>query len=357
MSFGKLSGGKKKTVSPSLSGGTFVGVDISDTSVKMVQISGRSPDKIKVENCAVTPLASGVISGGKLLKADDLVVSLQQTANRMGSVSRNVILGMPVSAVTLQNFAYDAGSGVDVESAAEFEAAQISGAVDDVNFDYQALSTGGMLLALAKKEDIGPFQAAMEEANLTPSIIDVESAACVNAFSYWINTRASELERSVIAIFDVGDEQTKALVVQSGSILYKQEFGLGGKHLSRDIQRIYQISAEEAEHMKLAPNKPGNFRDVANSFGSQIAQEIQRVLQFFYTLSTGGANVERLLLTGGGSLCEGIEQIVSSQTGIPTQLVHPFEHAPFSGRNNNEQVARNAARYTVALGLALRGLA
>ncbi len=347
----------------SLGGRTFVGIDVSDDSVKMVQISGSSPEQVKVEGCAITPLPTGAVIDGKVANVDDLVVTLQQTANRVGGISKNVIFGMPAAAVTVQNFSYDPASGMNLNDAAEFEAAQIS-VIDDINFDYQAVGyVGGgeqnVMLALAKKEDIEPFLGALEEAGLDPMFVDVETAARINAYSLWINAHSSDLENSVIAVFDIGEESTQALVLQAGNILFKQEFPVGGKHLSRDIQRTYQVSLDEAEHMKIAATRPQDYRAVADSFNAQIAQEVQRVLQFFYTVTTSGSaqKVERIFLTGGGSQNEGIAENLTAHSGIPTQVLHPFDFVPVAGKVNQEQIRQNAARYTVALGLALRGLA
>ncbi|MDO5687126.1 MAG: type IV pilus assembly protein PilM [Neisseria sp.] len=363
MRLGSKIGKKPGKATVSLGGRTFVGIDISDHSVKMVQISGRSPEQVKVEGCAITPLPTGAVVDGKVANVDDLVVTLQQTASRMGGISKNVIAGMPNAIVTVQNFSYDPASGMDLNGAAEFEAAQIS-VIDDINYDYQAIgyaqgSEQNVMLALAKKEDIEPYFGALEDAGLELSFADVETAARINAYSLWINTHSSDLENSVVAVFDIGEENTQALVLQAGNILFKQDFPVGGKHLSREIQRTYQVGLDEAEHMKMSANKPHDYKVVADSFNGQIAQEVQRVLQFFYTLSTSGGSqkVERIFLTGGGSQCNGLAENITAHSSVPTQALHPFEHVSVSGKVNQDQLRQNAARYTVALGLALRGLA
>lgn len=83
------------TSTQSISGREFVGVEINDHAVKMVQVSGRSLDNLKVENFAMTPLPVGVITGGKVGNSKELVACLQQTASRMGNLAKNVIFGIP----------------------------------------------------------------------------------------------------------------------------------------------------------------------------------------------------------------------------------------------------------------------
>lgn len=357
-----MSVGNKKTNSlPSISGRSFVGVDIGDHSIKMVQVSKRSADSVQIENCAITPLPAGVVVGGKINNLDGLVSSLQQTVSRMGGLSRNVIWGVPDASVTVQNFAYDAASGLDLEGAAEFEAAQMS-VIDEINYDYQAVGDVGrsgqnVLLALAKKEDIEPFLGALEEVGAAPVLVDAEPVARINAYSYWINQNASELERAVIAVFEIGEENSQALVLQNGALLYKQNFSLGGKNFTRELQRASQVSADEAERMKVSVNKSQEYQQVAESFNSQLLQEIQRVLQFFYTVASAAQKVERIFLTGGGSQSAGVAEYITEHAGVKTQLLHPANEVSLSGKVNQEQFKQNAARYTVAFGLALRGLA
>lgn len=353
---------KSANSSPSLGGRTFIGIDVSDHAVKMVQISGRSADQIKVESCAVTPLSQGVVTNGKVTNPSELVVTLQQTVNRMGSVSKNVIFGAPNGIVTTQSFVYDPTSGVSLEESASFEATQIS-ALDDINFDFQAVGDSSrkgqsVILALSKKEDLEPYLAVLDEAGLNPALVDVEPVARANAYFWWINKNSSDLEQSAIVTCDIGLEISQVSILQDGAILYKQDFPVGGKHLTRELQRECNVSATEAEQLKVSNSKPKEYQAVADKFNLQIAQEIQRVLQFFYTVS-GSENVkkiERIFLTGGGCQSVGIAESVTTQSGIQTQILNPLEYASASGKVNQEQFKQNASRYTVAFGLALRGL-
>lgn len=346
---------------PQRGGRSFVGIDVSDHSVKIVQISGRSVDHVRVENCVIAPLPQGAVTDGKVTNENDLVVTLQQLSARVSGLGKNVVTCVPSLQSTLQNLAYDAGSGMDMESAAEFEAAQVA-VLDDINFDFVAQGKGpdgedNLVIALAKKEDIEARVDAFASAGLEVAFMDIEDIARANAFSYWVNTQSLDLEDSLIAVFDIGEKQTKAQIMQGGTVLFRQDFSAGGVGLTREIQRTYQMSLEEAEHLKVSQNKPADYRSVAEVFQTQVAQEIGRTLQFFYTSAAGSRQkVERIFLTGGGSQTEGLADMVIAQTSIPTQALHPLASVTASGKINQEQFKQNAARFTVAFGLALRGL-
>lgn len=363
MKLGSKTGKKKAAASASLGKRSFIGVDISNRSVKMVQISGRGMDSVRIENCISAPLPANTIADGRVQSPEQLVATLQQMTTRLSAGAKNVVGCVPSGLSTLQSFLYDPANNMDLEQSAEFEAAQIS-VIDDINFDFHPLpKVSGdqeVLLAIAKKEDIQPRVDALENAGLPPAFMDTEGSARINAFSYWINTQSPDLEKSVLAVMDIGEDHAQVQVIQGGRQLFWQECPIGGRHLTLDIQRTYQIEQEEAEHMKIGQNKPADYASsVAEIFNARIAQELQRALQFYYTMGIGGGDrkVERILLTGGTSQVEGMAENVSNSLGIPVQIIHPSETVPSAGKVSQGQMAQNASRYTVAFGLALRGLA
>ena len=350
------------TSTQSISGREFVGVEINDHAVKMVQVSGRSLDNLKVENFAMTPLPVGVINGGKVGNSKELVACLQQTASRMGNLAKNVIFGLPSVVSIVQSFDYDESSGLNLEQAAEFEISQIS-SVDELNFDFVVTEKTGkeskVLCAMSKKEDVEPFLAALEDANMSPALVDVETVAIANSFFWWINNNSTNLTNSIVVVCDIGEDVSQILLLSNGKVLFKQDFQFGGKRLTRDLQRECQLSADDAERMKKTTNKPQGYQVVADSFNEQVASEIQRALQFFYASGLYGSNdskIERIFLTGGGCQVDGIEEAVSSTNGVLTQIVNPLGYAAVSSKVAQDQFKQNAARYTAAFGMALRGL-
>lgn len=110
-----------------------------------------------------------------------------------------------------------------------------------------------------------------------------------------------ELADEKVVIFGVYAAQTYALVIQDGKILYKQETSVSAEQLNQLIQRTYQVTAEKAEEIINSPQKPSDYQEsVANYFNQQITQEIQRVLQFYYTTQTADdmTDIKHILLTG-----------------------------------------------------------
>ena len=343
-----------------------IGVEISQTAIKMVQLTGRSLNQIQLEKYVITKLPKNIIQGGKIQDYEQIVSYLQHSYAQLKTNSRNIVASIPQNLTTVETLVYnEKTSELGLDDFVELEISQIA-TVEEMNYDYQvvgaSISPPGqqILLAAAKKDDIEPRIEVFESAGIPPIYMDVDLFARSNAFSFWINHHAPELTDEKIAVIDIGELQTRALVLESGRILYKQETPVGGEQLGQLIQRTYQINEEKAENIKCHHNKrPEDYQSlIADRFNVQIAQEIQRVLQFYYTTQSNEqfSGVKHIFLTGGVASQPGLAETVFSQTNTATQCINPITYASNSSKVDLSQLQQDASALTVAFGLALRGL-
>ncbi len=341
-----------------------VGVDISQNTIKMVQLSGRSLNQIQLEKYAIIKLPKNIIKGTQIQDYDLLVSYLQQAYAQLHSSNKNIVAAMPQNLVTTETLVHTKDSEQNQEDFIDYELSQI-GALDEMNYDYQVLGQSVLplgqkiLLAAVRKEDLEPRIEIFESADLNLAYMDVDVFALSNAFSFWINHHTPELEEEKIAIIDISDSQMQAIVSQGGNILYKQETPVSNDQLIQLIQRTYQVSEEQAEAMKSGTNKPSDYQaQIADRFNIQVAQEIQRVLQFYYTTQSSDqfSSVRQIFLTGCASQQIGLAETVFSQTNTACQCVNPITYADHGSRVDLSQLQQDASSLTTAFGLALRGL-
>ncbi len=343
-----------------------IGVEISQTSINMVQLTGRSLNQIQLDKYVITKLPKNIVQGGKILDYEQLVSYLQHSYTQLKANSRNIVAAIPQSLATVETVVYnEKTSDLSLEDFVEYQISQIA-PVEEMNYDYQivgaSISPPGqqVLLTAAKKDDIDPRVEVFESADLPLAYMDVDLFAQTNAFSFWINQHSPELIDEKIAVVDIGELQTRALVLENGRILYKQETPVGGEQLSQLIQRTYQVNEEKAEAIKLQHNnRPVDYQaQIADRFNVQIAQEIQRVLQFYYTTQSNEqfSGVKHIFLTGGVASQPGLPETIFSQTNTATQCINPITYTTNSNKIDLSQLQQDAPLLTVAFGLALRGL-
>jgi len=95
---------------------------------------------------------------------------------------------------------------------------QIPFDIEDVNIDFQILETQTapdqmpVLLVAAKKDMINDYTAVIEEAGLTPTIVDVDSFAIENAFNLTNESPPDE----VAALVNIGASVMNINILQGG---------------------------------------------------------------------------------------------------------------------------------------------
>ena len=321
-------------------------------------------DIIQLEKYVITKLPKNVVKGNKIQDYDQLVTYLQHSYTQLRTSCKNFTAALPQSLATVEHAFYNAKeTDLDLEEFAENEIAQIS-ALEEVNYDYQTISKSTssgseqILLVAAKKDDIEPRIELFENAGMALSALDLDLFAQSNAFTFWINQHAPELSDEKVAVFGIYATQMYAIVMQNGHILYKQETPVSTEQLNQLIQRTYQVTEEKADQMMKSSSKPSDYQtQVADRFNVQVAQEIQRVMQFYYTTqSSDNSNIKHILLTGTAAQQAGLAESIFSQTNTPTQCIHPAAYAARSNTVDLPQLQIDAPSLTLAFGLALRGL-
>ena len=133
-----------------------------------------------------------------------------------------------------------------------------------------------------------------------------------------------------------------------------REQAFGGNQLTADIVSRYGMSPEEAENAKRSGGLPDDFEaEVLRPFMENLAQEVQRALQFFFT-STQYHNVDHILLAGGSAVIPGLDEVVTTQAQVPAMIANPFAHMQTSPRVQQKRLMIDAPSLIVACGLAMR---
>ena len=77
----------------------LLGLDLSSTSVKLVELGQNKAGEYVVERFASEPFQRGWITDGNIEKFDEVVDAVRKVVTRSGTRTRQVVMGMPTSAV------------------------------------------------------------------------------------------------------------------------------------------------------------------------------------------------------------------------------------------------------------------
>lgn len=342
----------------------LVGVDISSSSIKMLELS-QAPKKagFVVERYAIEPLPPDAVSDGNINNLDAVSETLRRAWKRMGTNIRNVALALPAAAVISKKITLPAGlKEDDMEYQVESEANQyIPFALDEVNLDFQVIGPSPtnpeeveVLLAASRKANVEDRVAAAQAAGLKTVVMDVEPYAVEAASAQILSQLPGGAADQCVAIVDIGAQVMNVNVLRNGQSVYMRDQQAGGAQLTQQIQSAFGLSAEEAETAKRMGGLPENYEhDVLAPFRENLAAEVYRALQFFFT-STQYNEVGYIVLAGGCAALPGLDEAVATRTQISTLVANPFELMTLSSRIKTRQLQMDAPALMIACGLALR---
>lgn len=341
----------------------LLGLDVSSSSVKLVELGRDATGKLVLERCAIEPLERGWITDGNVENFDEVAEAVRRVVRKSGTRTKNAALALPPSAVITKKIVLPGGmSEQELELQVESEANQyIPFSLDEVSLDFcvmgqSANSTGDVevLIAASRKEKVQDRQGLAEAAGLKAMILDVESYASRLATARLIEQLPGQGRDAVVALFEVGAFTTSMQVLRNQEVLYDRDQAFGGAQLTQLIVRQYGFSAEEAETKKRSGDLPDDYGSgVLRPFVASIAQEIARALQFFFT-STPHNRVDYVLLAGGSASLPGLTSAVTRQTSFACSLVNPFDGMEMGANVREKKVRREAPSYLTSCGLAMR---
>ena len=339
------------------------GLDISSSSVKMLEIVEAGKGAYRVERYVIEPLPRDATVDGNISNLESVVEAVKRGYKRLGTRAKHVAMAVPTGAVITKKIIVPASlRESELEVQVESEANQyIPFALEEVNLDFQVVGPSPtspeeqeVMIAATRKEKVEDRVAVAESAGLKAAVMDVEAFAQQAALGLVVKQLPSGGKDMNVAIVDVGANVMNVSVMRNEQSIYTREQAFGGNQLTQDIVARYGMSAEEAENAKRSGGLPDDFEtEVLRPFMENLSMEVQRALQFFFT-STQYHSVDQILLAGGSAVIPGMDEVVHTRTQVPTMVANPFASMQASPRIQLKKLMVDAPSLIVACGLAMR---
>ncbi|HLT03548.1 MAG TPA: pilus assembly protein PilM [Pseudomonas sp.] len=339
-----------------------LGIDISSTSVKLLELS-RTGNRYRVEAYAVEPLPANAVVEKNLVEVEGVGLALGRVLAKSRAATRQAAVAVAGSAVITKLVEMDAGlSDEELETQLKLEADQyIPYPLEEVAIDFEVQGPAprnpervDVLLAACRKENVEAREAALALAGLSARVVDVEAYALERTYGLLAPQLDGGRQDLSVAVVDIGATMTTLSVLRGGRTLYTREQLFGGRQLTEEIQRRYGLSLEEAGLAKRQGGLPDDYEsEVLQPFREAVAQQVSRSLQFFFA-SGQLHEVDYILLAGGTASIPGIAQLIEERLGTPTRVANPFAGMTLSSRINAAALAADAPALMIACGLAMR---
>jgi type IV pilus assembly protein PilM len=347
---------------------TAVGLDIGSSAIKVVQLETKG-DSTRLLRYGIHELVPEAIVEGEIMDRQLVIEAVQNLFERAGITERKVTAGIAGRGVIVKKITMDRLDPKEAREAIHWEAEQyVPYDINDVSLDFEILDLDvgpkqmQVLLVAAKKDLVNTHADLIREAGLIPAVMDVNSFAVQNAAELNYDFVRDE----ATALVNIGAELSNVNIVRGGIPLYTQDLSIGGNSFIEGIQRLYQISREEAvAACDRAAQRPdgaqgeshGQTLDISpavKSFGDEVGVGIERSVA--YLKSNGEAErIDRILLAGGGARIDGLAQVLAERQKVPVDLVDPLRRITYSPEQFAPADPRSIGpQLTVGVGLALR---
>ena len=340
-----------------------VGLDIGSSSVKLVHLKeGRKGYSLLAWGEA--PLPPETVVDNQLMNSAAVVEAVRDLFARQRVKSREVSIGVCGHSVIVKRISMPFMSQEELDESIQWEAEQyIPFDVKDVTIDTQILSSQAdaagqmdVLLVAAKKDLVSDFTTICAEAGLTATVVDVDAFAVQNAFE----ASYPQAPDQPVVLVNVGAAVTNVNVVRNGLAVFTRDITVGGNAITEEIQKQLNISAEEAEALKVGGHGehdavvPQEVERVIQTVAEQMGGEIQRSLDF-HAATAPDLHPVRVYLSGGSARIPALYRVIEQRAGVPVEILNPFKNIEIDDRKFDPAVILAAApAAAVAVGLALR---
>lgn len=321
------------------------GLDIGTQSIKCV--------KLKINGNAVE-LDAFSLEESQLDPAE----ALKKIKHELNADSVNISFCGAATVIRYVNFLRM--NKAELKQALKFEAQKhIPFALSEVNLDAEILNSELadnkmlVLIAAIKKELIGQRIKILEAVPLHPSLIDIDSLALINAFSYNYPQTGLPVNKS-ICLLNIGATISNVNILDNGIPRLSRDIHCAGANITKKLMDIFGVDFKAAEELKINPleENVNKIKASLESVLTNLAAEIRTSFDYYESQYT--SNVVKIFLSGGVSKITGLKEMLAASLGIEVETWDPFKQIKILDKIDAQKLNQYAGQLNIAVGLALR---
>jgi type IV pilus assembly protein PilM len=339
---------------------TTIGLDIGSGLIKVAVVDhGRGePQLVKV---AIAPLLADAIVEGEIMDPGIVSDAVRTALAAAGVKGKGVVTAVGGRDVIIKKIQIDRVKEAQARELIRWEAEQhVPFDMESVELDFQILDPDddglemSVLLVAAKRDLIESKLRLLTDAEVAPSIVDVDAFALHNAFE----VNYPDAMNGVVCLVNIGHEVTNINILDDGVPLLTRDIAVGTRRFREDLQRERGLSAEEADALIQGYDRSPHLQAVTESRGEEIAVGIERAAAFLASSSRSANKLKATYTCGGGSRVPGLNEALSARLRLPVEQANPLQRLNVrDGAFDSLVIDDVAPLLMLPIGLALRQVA
>ena len=336
----------EKISKSNISNEEIAGIDISENSIKVAQLSKSTDNKWILEKISLRLLDSSKVTNGVLSSKDYIAEELKLAMFNAKITTSNVAISIPVTSAIIRVVTSPLMTDDELQKAIETDSlwenlVQLTDDLNDYSVFHQIISrspkanTMEILFVASKLNDVNSYSSIVKKAGLNPVIMDVKCFTLKNAFdnSFKIENKSNN------ALLEIGTEDNYLIIVHDNIPIITDIFLRTNE---KDALTNYKNNAQSDEN---------DATNVIRRYSLQLKQALSDYEGKY------GIKINNIKVV---SNLNNIEDLIPAfrknllNTGL--QVFDPLGEVSIPEYNKEKTSLRNTSIYTSVLGLAYRKL-
>ena len=347
---------------------SFLGVDIGSSSIKVVQLR-KERERAILETYGELSLArySGNEVGRPARVIDTkLAEALGDLMKEAQVKTKDAIVGIPLHESFLTTMDLPVLPESELKEAVSYEARKyipvpISEVVLDwwvlpsLSEEFKEMSLGTakkkfqtVILAAVPKEAIAKYKNIFEKLGMNIRAFEIEIFAMARA--------VLRQDFGTALLLDMGASSTKMAIVDGGVIRLTHSIDRGSAELTLALSQSLSLDFDRAELLKretgiLHRPETEGAASVMEPLVEFMASEAERLVMNWQR--KGGKSISKIIVSGGGGLLRGVEDLLIKKHGVEVSAANPFSKVVYPAILE-AALKEIGPTFSNAVGLALR---
>jgi len=342
---------------------SMVGVDIGSSSVKAVELQGKS-GSFQLMSLGYESLEPDSIVDGQIMELNSVANAIATIFNEHKIKTTKVAAGVNGHSVIVKNIVLPQMTADELEESFSWHAEEhIPFDISDVNLDYHVMDKSAdaihVLMAACKRDKGANLKQTIQLVGKQPAVIDVDAFALQNCYERNYDPQP----RQIVPLLNIGTSTTNINVLSGVRSVFTRDATFGGNQYTSLLQKELGLTFEQAEQVKRGMPIPEGIEQreiepILDTVSDILALEIQKTMDFYRaTVEDGESAVGKILISGGGSKLKGLVEFLSKRFDMPVELFDPFRKIKVDSRGFDPEYMREIVpEMAIAVGLALRGV-
>lgn len=340
----------------------LVAVDIGTSAIKLAEVNIAEDGARSLVSLGIGPTPANAITNNVVTSPKKLADAILSVIESSGASSTKAAITIPGPTAFTKKITANFNSLKEFQENIAFEAGNyIPHKISAVSIDYQVLGVnprGGyeVLLVAVKNDIIQSYIDAIEQAGLSPALVDIDFYSLATTFE----SNYPEQRSKTVALINIGARYSCVNILSNGESLFTGDVAVGGRLYTDALCETLEIGAAQAEMAKLGNIPEGVDEELVNETidrtTEHVTNELHRQLGFFWSATASENTIEAIYVSGGASKVENLIEDLEHKTKVRCFAIDPFLKINNRSKFDEKMLESMAPMMGVCIGLATRRL-